>query len=68
MTKVETRLSFNRDDTLDEIVADEAYVHLEQMTPTSYWMQVTVDGETHTIWFQSSRKITVTHRVEAPDV
>lgn len=63
--KIAIRLGWNDDDTLDEFVAsDIAYVHLEQMAGTAYWMDITVDGRRHVIWFRSKSKIKVTHEEE----
>lgn len=41
--KLELELRYNEDDTPDEVVCEDAYVHLEQMSPTYWWMVVTDD-------------------------
>lgn len=63
-TPAKTRLGFNEDGTLDEIVAFDAFVHLEQMDSNQYWMSVTASGTTHTIWLTARGKITASHEDE----
>jgi hypothetical protein len=63
--KIATRTGFNDDGTLDEIVADQCFVHLEQMSGTCYWLGVTVDGRRHMIYLRSKAKIRAAHMEEA---
>lgn len=48
----------NPDGTLDEIVADGAYIHLEQMAPGCWWMRIEKDGDAQVVFLNSRGKIT----------
>lgn len=52
----------NDDGSLDEVVCSQAFVHLEQMSGTHWWMVVERDGKQVTVNFSSRSKITA--RVE----
>lgn len=52
----------NDDGSLDEVVCSQAFVHLEQMSATHWWMVVERDGKQVTVNFSSRSKITA--RVE----
>ena len=43
----------NTDGSLDEIVAENCDIHLEQMDTGHWWLGITVDGNTHCINFVS---------------
>lgn len=58
---VATRTEFNRDGTLDEIVALGAFVHLEQMDSNQYWLMITAGDTDHVIWLTARGKIKVSH-------
>ena len=52
--KIEIR---NVDNGLDEVCADKASVHLEQMSATAWWLGVTVGTETVHVWLHSKAMI-----------
>lgn len=56
---LEVRL--NPDKTLDEVVCDGAYVHLEQMSQNSWWIVITKGKKSVNVWFGARGKITVNH-------
>lgn len=41
----------NEDGSLDEVVASDAFVHLEQMSDKSWWLGVQKDGYRQVVWF-----------------
>jgi hypothetical protein len=47
----------NPDDTLDEIVCDDAFVHLEQMSDNHWWLGIEKDGRLIHVNFNSSEPI-----------
>lgn len=60
-----TRLGFNDDGTLDEIVAENATVHLEQLGGNLYWLSVEAEGRRHIIKFWAKKTvIKCTHEEE----
>lgn len=50
-------IGLNDDGTLDEIIAFNAYVHLEQMDDSVWWMAIEQDGKTIHVHFWSKTKI-----------
>lgn len=54
----------NEDVALDEMVAFGAYVHLEQMGETAWWMAVESGGQLVHVWFHARSKITATAEVQ----
>lgn len=48
----------NDDGSLDEIVCDNAFVHLEQMDGNAWWMRVTWGNRSVDVWFSARGKIT----------
>lgn len=50
----------NEDGSLDEVVCDNAYVHLEKMAATSWWIRITRDGRSVDVWLSARGKITAT--------
>lgn len=59
-----TRTEFNRDGTLNEIVAFGAFVHLEQMDSNQYWLMITAGETDHVIWLTARGKITASYEPE----
>lgn len=55
---IEVRL--NDDGTLDEVVAVNATVHLEQMSGTSWYLGIYKGALAQQVWLGSSRKVTAT--------
>lgn len=53
---IEVRL--NHDNTLDEIVANGARFHLEQMDNNRWWLVVENDGHSVNVWLSARGKIT----------
>ena len=51
-------IRLNDDKTLDEIVAENAFVHLEQMGDNCWWMTVECGGQSVRVWFSARGKIT----------
>jgi hypothetical protein len=47
----------NADGSLDEIVCDGAFVHLEQMDSDHWWMAIEKDGRTIHVNFHARGKI-----------
>lgn len=47
----------NKNGTLDEVVAHNAYVHLEQMDDDQWWLLVKSGGEEVRLWFSSKKKV-----------
>jgi len=54
-------LRFNDDGTLDEIVANGAFFHMEQQGPNHWWLAVEVGGKSVAVWLHSNRKITASY-------
>jgi hypothetical protein len=52
---LEVRL--NDDETLDEVVCDGAFVHLEQMDTNLWWLVVTKGKKSVNVWLQSKSTI-----------
>jgi hypothetical protein len=46
--------------TIDEIVAEGASVHVEQMADNAYWMSITANGELWHFWFTCRGKMKLT--------
>lgn len=61
-------LRSNEDGTPDEVVCTEAYVHLEQMSDTHWWIVVEDEktGRSVHVNFTSKSKITVSFEPEEP--
>jgi len=56
--KSEIEIRLNVDGSLDEIVTEKCTFHLEQMSPTHWWMAVSVGEEEVAINLESEAKIT----------
>ena len=50
----------NEDGTLDEIVCDGAYIHLEQLSGGCWWMEIIKGPRTVTVTLTARGKITAT--------
>ena len=53
----------NEDGSLDEIVAHNAWVHLEQMGGNYWWMRIEVEGRAVVVNFTTDRAV-ITGRCE----
>lgn len=64
--KLPLELRYEPDGSPDEVVCEDAYVHLEKMSDTHWWMVVTDDKtkKSVTVAFTSSRKIKVSFEPE----
>lgn len=49
-----------KDGTIDEIVASDVTVHVEQMDKNCYWMAVEKGGKRWAFWFRASGRIKLT--------
>ena len=56
-TRPPLEIRHNEDGSLDEVVADNATVHLEQMSDKSWWMSVETAGQLVHVNFWSRGKI-----------
>ena len=54
----------NDDGTLDEIVADGAFFHLEQMDAGLWWMAVEHKGQRVAVWLRARGKITANVEID----
>ena len=54
----------NGNGSLDEIVARDAYVHLEQMGHNCWWLAIESGGQRVHVWFNARGKITARVEVE----
>jgi hypothetical protein len=50
-------IRLNDDGTLDEVVAQGAFFHLEQQSNTGWWLCVEVGGRRVDVWLSSKAKI-----------
>lgn len=64
--KLPLEVRLNPNGTLDEVVCENAYVHLEQMDSGHWWMVVVDDktGKSVTVNFTARGKITATFMPE----
>lgn len=53
--------------SVDDLFANGAHVHLERMSNTHYWLGITIDGVTHHFDLHSKRKIVAFPRQPSPD-
>ena len=58
----------NPDKSLDEVVADNAHFHLEQMDRDHWWLEVESGGKGVSVWLRSKTAIRATyeHRTSQP--
>lgn len=49
---------------LDEICAEGANIHLEQMDTGLWWLEIEKDGYRQIVWFRSTRKIEATSELD----
>ena len=54
----------NPDGSLDEVVAENAIVHLERMSDSLWWLSVESGGKTVTVWLSGECKISASHDIE----
>lgn len=59
---LEVRL--NPDGSLDEVVASNAFVHLEQMAGNAWWMSVRCGSQEIHVWFRSRANVKVSYENE----
>ena len=46
---------------LDELVANDAFIHIERMSNTTIWLSVECKGQRISLWLDAKAKIHVTH-------
>lgn len=61
---LEVRL--NKDETLDEVVCDGAFVHLEQMDFNQWWLVVTKGKKSVNVWLTAKGRINAEYEDAEP--